>query len=208
MSGSDVQALKGLPIVVEILDQLKRGLPESLIYHTVAHTEGVFDEALCLASGEGLTSRQFELLAIAAAYHDSGFLSQRLDNERIGAEYAEKAMRRHGGYSPAEIELVTQAILDTKVNYGPSGPVQLANTEISGCLLDADIANFGGSDFFEKNKIYMTELERIDRHKFLEETLTLLLRHDWQTKTARRLRQEMKIKNIALIRQQLDCKDG
>ena len=61
-----------------------------------------------------IDDRDALLLAIAAAFHDAGFLKQLPKNEPIGANIAVEAMAKSGRFSLEERELVEQMILDTR----------------------------------------------------------------------------------------------
>ena len=142
--------LTAKPIISSILDRLEAELDSSLAYHAAQHTRDVLGEVVLFSVTEDRPKREIELLAVAAAYHDAGFLVQRNDNEPIAASMVEEAMLDSGHYTEQEIELVKDMILDTKLIYTSEGPQQKASSELSRYLLDADMSNFGRADFFEK----------------------------------------------------------
>ncbi len=197
---------KQLPLVTTILDKLKRDLPNDLYYHNYDHTLDVIEEVLCYAKGDNLNDREIELLVVAAAYHDAGFLSQRRDNEDLGAKMAEEAMSIAGGYSVEEVDLVKTMILDTKMQVAEGGFKQIPTTRLSGYLLDADVSNLGRKDFFDKGKLVLKELNLPSAEMFLEHSLNLLEAHQWHTGPANRLREEQKQENIKSLRALINSK--
>jgi predicted metal-dependent HD superfamily phosphohydrolase len=186
------------PVVQAALAILARELPTDLKYHTLAHTEDVLREAILFGVMDHLPPRQLELLAVAAACHDLGFITSSGANEPIGAAFAREQMTRFGGYSPDEILLVERMILDTALVETPEGPRQLPSTDLSRYLLDADLSNFGRDDFFERGELQRQELGQ-ERELFRKNTLVLIKAHRWLTPAGQALRQATKERNIATL---------
>ena len=186
------------PIIRDTLELLRHKLPPTLSYHTLAHTEDVLDEAMRFGVTDHLTARQLELLAIASACHDVGFIEIPSSNEALGAAFAREEMRKHGGYSQDEIALVERMILDTTMVQTEGGPRQIPSTELSRYLLDADLSNLGRDDFFAKGELQRKELGQ-DLEEFRIQTLALLNAHQWFTDAAKNIRQEKKEANVKLV---------
>ncbi len=190
-----VNVLKSKPLISEILARLKSELPKNLHYHSAAHTEDVLHETVLFSMLDGLTDREIELLAVAAAYHDAGFIASPINNESIGARMARAAMEKQGDFSAEEIKLVESMILDTRLVETPTGLKQVASNELSKYLLDADLSNFGREDFFTMGDLLRKELG-FDRNLFLQRTLELLSNHSWNVNSSRKLRQAKKDENL------------
>ncbi len=190
-----LNSLKSKKIISDILDRLKSGLPKNLHYHNFTHAEDVLHEAVLFAMHDKLSEREIELLAIAVAYHDSGFLQTPVDNEPIGANIAEQALRADGGYSEEEIALVSHMILDTKVVRDANGIRLPPTSDLSRYLLDADLSNLGRTDFFERLELMRLELSSREP-SFLRTTLHLIGSHEWYTDAARKLREKQRRKNL------------
>jgi predicted metal-dependent HD superfamily phosphohydrolase len=186
------------PVVQAAVAILTRELPAHLKYHTLAHTEDVLREAILFGVMDHLPPRQLELLAVAAACHDLGFITSSGANELIGATFAREQMTHFGGYSPDEILLVERMILDTALVETPEGPRQIASTELSRYLLDADLSNFGRDDFFERGELQRQELGQ-ERELFRKNTLVLIKAHRWLTPAGQALRQATKERNIVTL---------
>lgn len=172
-----------MPIVADVFRRLETELAANYVYHNLDHSKDVLSEALNFAIAESVDQRSLELLVIAAAYHEAGFLVRAQANEGFAAEMAKNAMQAAGGYSEEEIQLVCQMILDTELQNIYRGPAQVATTELSKYLLDADVANLGRDDFFTKMELIGQEAN-IERQTLLKQTLQLCRAHKWQTKTA------------------------
>ena len=188
------------PLVTETVDTLVSNLDPTLYYHSPAHTKDVLRQTLELAEADALDNRDVLLLAIAAAFHDAGFLKQRPKNEPIGAKMAVEAMAKSGRFSQGECDLVEQMILDTQL--GMEGPAQIANCRLSPWLLDADLANLGRDDFWDQTTLLARELN-IDLQNMLPMTQALMQRHDWQSPAGQRLFGEKKVANFVALEREL-----
>ena len=185
---------------------------ETLPYHGEAHARDVMHEAILFALAEGIKDqRDLELLSVAAAFHDSGFILEYDNNELLGADIATGYMKKSGSYSDTEIERVRQMILSTQVKFEPefSQLVQNKDDILQRILADADVSNFGRADFAEKaDKVFQellgigkipadTKEHRISFNKFREK---MIKTHDWNTDGARSLRNEQKIINLKTLK--------
>ncbi len=190
----DFAPLLALPIVDQILKRLREELDPKLKYHCFEHTIDVVQNSIVLARANQLPDEQIELLVIAAAFHDAGFLTRREDNERLGAAMAEQAMKEHG-YSEAKINLVKQAILDTAMIDDSQDLIRTASTELSKYLLDADSANVGTDSFFASMEA-IAEESSISPVEMRKQAQRFISGHVWFTAPAQRMFEKTKQKNL------------
>lgn len=183
------------PIISNILENLKYNLPSDLCYHNLPHTMEVMEDAILFALHDNLTEREIELIAIAAAYHDAGFIFQREDNEVIASKMASDALIQSGNYTEDEIKLIGEMIEDTKILIVNHQFTRLASNELSKYLLDADLANLGSPDFFVKNKLIHQETG-MEESKFRHFTLALLKNHRWLTPAGMALKEVQRLRNL------------
>jgi hypothetical protein len=188
--------IKQLPAITAALDLLREKLPPTLLYHAYAHTEDVLDEAIQLGIADNLPTRDLELLAIAAAWHDVGFIWSATSNEPLAADAAKRYLTTANRYTAQEIALVAQMILDTALIADGGSYKQVASTSLSCYLLDADLANFGRDDFFEKSELQRCEVGE-DVETFRKKTLALVRSHTWLTPAATSRWQTKKVTNLA-----------
>lgn len=188
------------PEVSEAFAILDR-LPENLRYHNKAHTEDVVMEAILFALADGASKETIEQQAIAAAWHDVGFVEQYEKNEPIAVKLFEQSEAYKTLPQDMKEEVVAN-ILDTQVQVDKDGKPSLVHDRSNNFyILDADVSNFGREDFFEKRMRIAEEL-KIDlsnlsaKKGFYGFALSLLKNHDWETNGARMLRQSQKEKNI------------
>jgi len=187
------------PLISNILNRLESELPKNLYYHNVNHSKDVLCECIKFGILGGLTEKELELLAIASAYHDSGYLFRMDDNEVLAAEFVEKTMKDAGAYSEEEIKIVSDMIIDTKLNDLGSIFVRTISSDIAEYLLDADLSNLGREDFFDKGELLKKELN-LAPDVFYSLTLKLLDKHQWQTEVAKKLRGSRAIRNFELFK--------
>lgn len=187
----------GDAIVLKGLRALEN-LPDTFTYHTLQHTRDVLHEAVRFAVVDNLDDEQIRLLAIAAAFHDSGFLVRRENNEPEGAALAAAAMASDSRFTPEHISCVRQMILDTQLQSTNQGVKQIATIPLSAYLLDADMSNLGREDFLTKWDLLRAE-NGGDRRQFLRQTQELLRAHRWHTPAARMLRERRKEENLRLV---------
>lgn len=197
-----LNAYQQLPIISTIRARLRAELKANLIYHSANHTDDVMHETILFAVVDGLTEKEMELLAVAAAYHDAGFIVCDTQNEPIGAQMAELNMRHFGSYSEKEIELVKRMILDTQLVLKETGNLQIASNELSKYLLDGDLSNLGRKDFFQKVELNMAE-QRLKSDEFLELTRDLLSAHVWLTPAGNALRSAGQFENLKSLNARL-----
>lgn len=196
-----ITKIRANPLVNEALDTLRAKLAKDLLYHGYAHTEDVLNEVVRLAVIDNLSDREIELLAIAAAWHDLGFIWSRHNNESLAAEALKRSLAKLSLYTVDETHLMAQMILDTALI--PDGETfkQVASHKLSCYLLDADLANFGRDDFFEKSELQRRELGE-DLASFRIKTLALIGNHKWLTKAAKDLWEEKKAENLEVLKRQ------
>lgn len=187
----------GLRVVRSALERIRRENPSHLQYHVLQHTHEVIFFTILLSLVQGLSEKEIELLAIAAAYHDIGYVVRDANNEVIGALMARESMKRFG-YHFDEARDVASWIMDTQLKLIGRQLQQSASTTFSSVLTDADIANFGLPNFFEKRNLIFKENGAKDWREFLIQTLNLLTNgHEWKTQASILLFQEQKEQNIS-----------
>jgi uncharacterized protein len=133
-----------------VINKLKEGLGPTLYYHSVDHVEDVLEAAQRIAIAEKMDEEQIELIKIAAIFHDSGFIIQQQDHEKIGCDFAHEILPLFN-YSSEEIEIVCGMILATQYPHQPKNKLE----EI---ICDADLDYLGRDDFYQIGKLLYKEL--------------------------------------------------
>jgi predicted metal-dependent HD superfamily phosphohydrolase len=194
--------LAKLPPIARILARLARDLPSGLRYHGIEHTRDVLSEVVLFALHDGIGAHERELLSLAAAYHDAGYMDRYADNEVIGAAMAADAMRAAGGYSDADVREVGEMILSTQLLRECDGTARVQRTPLAAYLMDADWGAFGRDDFFAKCELLIAETGA-EPTAFYRQTLALVRSQSWLTKAGRELRDAKKRENLAELERRL-----
>ncbi len=182
--------------VAEARRQLATLLPSGLYYHAASHTDDVIREVILLGLTDSLPERSIELLTVAAAFHDTGFIVAGKENETYGAERARSYLSSQDIYSASEIETIYQIILDTKLQFLHDGPRQVPRSLLAQYLCDADVGNLGRHDFFEKAELYRKELAKEKKEFYKGFTLAFMQAQRWHTPAAQKLRGPTKEENL------------
>jgi uncharacterized protein len=172
-------------------------LPEGFKYHGADHTlhptKGVVASANRIAISENISEHDRELLITAAYFHDTGYIRQYKKNEPIAARMAGRILILIG-YEPKEVAKIQKMILSTDLESEPESHVEKI-------LCDADLDHFGREDFFKLDGRLREEwrekgMDVSDDVKWYKDTLKLLKKQQYYTKSQKKLREKGKQKNI------------
>jgi len=179
----DIESLKK-----DVLEWLRKNLPESLTYHRAEHTEDVLESAMRLARAEGVEGSDILILQAAAILHDSGFGVSSSDHESQSCELA-KAWLPEYGFDRNQIKRVCLLIESTKIPQKP-------NCHLSEILCDADLDYLGRKDFSPiADRLYreFLHLGVVDNEiEWNQLQLRFFDSHSYFTETARKWRNERK----------------
>lgn len=175
------------------LEQLRLHLAPEYVYHNLWHTEEEVPGAVRrLARLCQVTAEDEQLLLVATAYHDIGFLETYREHELASARIMVQTLPAFG-FQTWQIERIMGMIMATRL---PQSPRNLAE-EI---LADADLDVLGRGDFFARNEMLRQECAVLGRpytqQEWLESQLAFLRSHTYFTAAARELRQAGKQKHI------------
>lgn len=201
-----VEQLKEIPLVQKAFELLD-ALPNDLVYHNKDHTDDVFQEVVKLGLIDRIDESELQRYAIAAAWHDVGYVIKTEHNESDAIELFRQNAPKYS-IGPEDQKTIETIIKDTELHLTEEGPIRKTDNEFSAYVLDADVANFGRSDFREKTNLVAQEAgvdlaNREERLKFLEFTIKLLKNHKWHTNAALGLWQAQKLVNITELEQEI-----
>lgn len=126
-------------------------------YHSYEHTLDTVRACKKLATAYNLTSRDYEILILAAWFHDTGYTEIYQDHEQRGVEIMKSYLE--GQYKLEDLAEIENLILSTKHEHIPDGTLQ----EI---LHDADLINVGKRKFNRRADLLRIEWEKIIDKKF------------------------------------------
>lgn len=175
-------------------------LPAHLTYHSYDHTFGeVMPAAMRLARSYDLDARQTSLLAVAAAFHDSGWMVGETNHEQTSVDMARQALPAFG-FAPRDMDSIADIILATRIPQSPKNTLERI-------IADADLDGLGSPDFLTRSNALRAEHCYFGRFWSDQEWYAIQVRfledHSYFTGEARRLREATKQRNLADMRQRL-----
>jgi uncharacterized protein len=188
------------------IGRLEADLSAEYLYHSVAHTrDDVLPAAMRLARLSQLSGADGQLLAVAATYHDVGFIVSHQEHESHSIAIVQATLPQFG-FQPEQIAKICGAIEATKL---PQSPADLFQALLS----DADLDVLGRDDYWPSNLLLRRELEIIGNRPIPEvewyaSQLAFLQAHHYFTAAARTLRSAGKLQSIAALRSKLDQMTG
>lgn len=180
--------------------RMEQELAPKLAYHSAAHTfDNVLPAAMELATHCQLDEIDTLLVAVAAAYHDIGWVITGNGHESASVDIAREVLPDFG-FSSGQIERIAGMIMATKLPQSPSDLLE----EI---VVDADLDVLGRDDFWARSIDLRNELAangdpRSDE-QWISSQLEFLETHRYFTKAAQELRGERKRENVADMKRRL-----
>jgi uncharacterized protein len=153
-----------------------------------------------LAHLSQLSGDDVQLLAVAATYHDVGFIVSHVEHESHSIAITQAALPRFG-FQPEAIARICGAIAATKL---PQSPLDI----FEALLADADLDVLGREDYWPSNLFLRAELEITDnrpisKREWYQTQLAFLQSHRYFTAVAQSLRNVGKAQNIAALHHEL-----
>ncbi|WP_207536229.1 Pycsar system effector family protein [Desertivirga arenae] len=163
-----------------VFNLLREKLKPDFVYHNYKHTLQTAKACRELAEAYNLTSRDFEILMLAALFHDTGYTETCQGHEEVSVRILKDFLKND--YPQEDINKIEDLILSTKASSKPSGTLQ----EI---LHDADYINMGKKRFAERAELLRIEWERVLNKKYTdlewaEEQLGFLISKSFVTEEA------------------------
>lgn len=177
--------------------QLKNGLSAELTYHSFEHTfEDVLPAVERLAEFSGIDGSDLQLLRVAAAFHDTGYISTRIEHEIAGVRISAQVLPGFG-LSDREIDLIIGMIMATRLPQSP-------RTFLEELIADADLDSLGREDFFERSEALRKELAAfghfIPKDQWYPQQSNFLQNHTYFTSAAQELREATKQTHIKTLK--------
>jgi predicted metal-dependent HD superfamily phosphohydrolase len=155
--------MKNNPMVEDVAEYVfnlyKEKLPNDYVYHNYNHTLDTVKAVKKLAKSYNFTSRSYEVLMMAAWFHDTGYIETYEDHEEASVKLMKTYLE--GNYPDEDIAEIEALILSTKHGVNPDGSLQ----EI---LHDADYVNLGTKKFCHRADLLRIEWERILQKTYTE----------------------------------------
>lgn len=181
-------------------NRMAKELAPELQYHGIMHTfDHVLPAAMRLAAQYKLEQAESELLRVAAAFHDIGWICNGAEHEKTGVKIIREVLPSFG-FRNDQIERIAGIIMVTK-------PPQKPHDLLGEIMVDADLDVLGREDFWLRNHDLREELashgQQMSDEEWCLNQLEFLQSHCYFTDAAKMLREEGKQKHIEELKQQL-----
>lgn len=183
-----------------VFNLFKEKLPNDYVYHNYNHTLETAKACKKLSKSYNLTNRDYEVLMLAAWFHDTGYISVYENHEEESVKFMKEYLT--GNYPEEEIGEIEALILSTRYQSVPDGSMQ----EI---LHDADYINLGRKNFNLRADLLRIEWERILNKTYNEEEwaeiqLQFLINTSFKTEEAILNYNEQREQNILKQRHKIE----
>lgn len=173
---------------------------EEMYYHHYEHALSVMERSIYLATMEGCSEDEIEMLVIAALFHDTGFVIQYDNNEGFWAKIAMNYLRTIL-YPDDKIKIIQNIILATT-------PTRKPTNLLEKIIKDADMDNLWREDFFDISEKLRKERETIKNIKIKDPdwhhaSLDILKWHTFYTSTQMKERHKKLEENTQELKRQL-----
>lgn len=179
------------------MNRMHSELSSVLYYHNVPHVLDVLSAAESIGTSENISNADMELLKVAALYHDSGFIINADNHEKLGCDIARNTLPEFG-FTDQEIDLICGLIMATRVPQSPDGLLEKI-------ICDADLDYLGRDDFFSiGNKIFREFMARnivANEQEWNELQVKFLSVHNYFTNTSILLRAAKKEAHLKQVQQ-------
>lgn len=182
------------------LHRLSVELPPEVTYHSAEHTrDEVMAAVVELAGAAGLSESSADLLRVAAAFHDLGFIERPADHEICSARIAAQVLPAFAFDSHA-IEQIMALILTTRLPQSP-------RTFLEELMCDADLCGLGKEDFYERSAALLAERhhfgQQLSEEEWWQGQIEFLAQHRYWTAIADERCAAGKARNLLMLEQRL-----
>jgi adenylate cyclase len=186
-----------------MLNKFENELPAGLYYHNIKHTIDVVTQVELIGLGEDVNDEELLILKTAALFHDSGHILGYDDHELYSTLIAREILSDFY-YTLAQIEKICELIMVTKMPPKPKNKLE----EI---ICDADLDYLGRSDMIPVSNLLYRELKEVNKidswNAWNRLQIKFISNHQYFTKTALKLREVNKQKQIERIKKLLESKE-
>jgi len=178
----------------------KRSTAEN-IYHNIIHTSEVVNVTSKIAEAENLSTKDTEIVLIAAWFHDTGYFHCCNGHEEQSSKYARDYLEQ-AKYSNENIAIIIECIKATQIPHSPKNKLE----EI---ICDADLHHLGMNDIEVRGELLRQEFEmkgikKLTDVEWLKTSLEFFNKHKYFTDYAKREFEEQKNLNMIKMKKQIE----
>ena len=136
-----------------VTELLTNELPQHLLYHNYCHTREVVRAARRIGSESGLSTRELQIVQMAAWLHDVGHIHSYWNHEEAGILIAFKVLYDLG-FPMDDTALILGCIQATKMPQQPQNLLEMV-------VCDADLAHLAADNFRQRSDLLREEWTRV-----------------------------------------------
>jgi len=180
-----------------VSELLTKELPMGLVYHTIDHTRQVVKNAKMIGIEENLNENELNMLAIAAWFHDVGYMRQYQGHEAISVQMANDFLNVKK-IDQESIRLILDSIRATEFPHKPAN-------KIAEVLCDADFMHLADVRYFDISEQLRQEWKKtgvrpLKKQEFAEVSLDIFQKHTYHTIYCQEHCTKQKEKNLELLK--------
>lgn len=183
-----------------VLEILSDKLSDNMSFHNVMHTQEVVKAAIEIARECDFTPKQFEIIILAAWFHDCGYTTAYHNHEDSSKAIAKNFLNKYG-YAEEDLEQVLNSIEATRFPQNPKSP----EAEV---LADADLYHFTRPDYTQYEQRLRKEFgtylcKTYTDMEWAKTNYTLLSGHHYYTSYGKSVLQKFKEVNVKRLKEKL-----
>ena len=190
------KSFNSIPLILArdyMTNLLTTGLSKEFCFHDLAHTQMVVNGSRQIASSFDLSSKQREILLLAAWFHDSGYVIDYHEHVKYSQKIAKSFLQKLS-LSFESIQMVCDCIAATEM---PQNPGNL----LGEILCDADLFHLSLEHYPQRLQNLRQEWEALAQLRFSDEewhqsNLSFLQNHQYFTKYGKEVLEPRKQNNI------------
>lgn len=178
-------------------EHFEKYISSKYVYHNWDHICDVVKSLKDLSKGYDLNPDDWEILLLAAWFHDLGYDQGREGHEERSGAYAETFLNKHS-YPEEKTARVLQCIQATKMPHEPEGLLEKL-------LLDADLSHLGSKTYWNRCGRVRLELAQtqdwlMSEKEWVDFEVDFLQNHKYHSEIGKKLYQERKQKHIKQLK--------
>lgn len=161
-----------------VFNLMDKGLPKEYVFHSPDHTLEVYKNSQLIGRESGFSRDDLDCLALAAIFHDIGYVRQYDDHEKISAEMAREFLL-NVKLDDDVISQIERAIMATKVPQKPTDKISMA-------LCDADLMHLIHRNYFDRIEKMRQEWKlsgrfNLSEYEFHKQSISFFEQHHYHT---------------------------
>ena len=185
--------------IEHIADFYKKNIGAEYVFHDIQHIKNVAEAVGIIGKDCGISTRELELLEMAAWFHDTGYIEGADRHEERSCKFAVEFFSKHK-VADQDLDVITRCIMATKLPFKPKDFLE----EI---MCDADLSHLGKDIYWDRcgrlrQELLMTRSIMMSEQEWIQFELDFMGSHKYFTEVGRELYTKRKQKHIKQLEKQ------